>query len=314
VTGYSVRRWFKRFWLSAWPLLSFLVFASLAVVRSLPGDHARAAVAAPILLAVPGSLTLGAVFSPRSRPQGAVFVCYAALLSAIWTVFASLALYARGVSITAANTYWCLLVVTAVLAIVAETRLWLGREGTGRRAAPKLAAADPDRSEAEALYTETAGRKASGFYGILAVVAGVSLVAGGLYAYDHLPHPAPTGYTWMAWTSPQVKGNVAVDSTGVDLHFQIVHHQPDTTAFRLTAAWLGSPPQLLTKPLTFSIGPDQTFRGTLFVPALPDGCTYRIVMALTATKYIDPLTKKPQTWSIDADVRDPSKSTKTCKS
>jgi hypothetical protein len=313
VTGHGALRRFKRLWLSAWPLWSYVTFGSLAVVRSLPPGDARAAVAAPILLMVPGSLTLGAVFSQRGRPQGAAFVCYAALLSAVWTVFASLALYVRGVSITADNTYWCLLIVTAVLAIVAEARLILGGQGTGRRAAPKLDAVDPDRSGAEANYAETPAARGSGFYGILAVVAGVSLLTGGLYAYDHLPRPAPIGYTWMAWTGPQVKGDIAVDSTGTDLHFQIFHRQSDTTTFRLTAVWLGNPSQPLAKPLTFSIGPNHTFRGTLFVPPLPDGCTYRIVVALTAAQQMDPLTKKPQSWSIDTDVHDPSKSTKTCK-
>jgi hypothetical protein len=55
------------------------------------------------------------------------------------------------------------------------------------------------------------------------------------------------------------------------------------------------------------IGPDQTFQGALFVPPLPDGCTYRIVITLTAAQRAD-----PQTWSINADVHDPGKSTKTC--
>ena len=141
----------------------------------------------------------------------------------------------------------------------------------------------------------------------------MSLLAGGLYAYDHLPHPAPAGYTWMAWTGPPIKGDIAIGSAGTKLGFQIVHHQSDTTTFKLSAAWLGSTSRPLAKPLTFSIGPNQTFRGALFVPPLPDGCTYRIVVALTAARQIDPLTKKPQTWSINADVHDPSKSSKTCK-
>ena len=53
-------------------------------MRLLPEGYARAAVAAPILLIVPGSLMLGAVFNQRRRPQGVVFVSYAALLSAVW--------------------------------------------------------------------------------------------------------------------------------------------------------------------------------------------------------------------------------------
>ena len=86
----------KSLWLSTWPLWTLLVFASLAAVRLLPWGYARAAVAAPILLIIPGSLTLGAVFNQRHRPRGLIFVCYAALLSAIWSAFASLTLYVDG--------------------------------------------------------------------------------------------------------------------------------------------------------------------------------------------------------------------------
>lgn len=126
-------RRFKPLWLLAWPVWILLVFASLATARLLPAGYIRAAVAAPILLMVPGSLTLGAIFSQRRRPQGMVFVCYAAVLSAVWSAFASLTLYVLGVPITANGTYWCLLAVSAVLAIVAEARLLLGRpEGSHR--------------------------------------------------------------------------------------------------------------------------------------------------------------------------------------
>ena len=40
------------------------------------------------------------------------------------------------------------------------------------------------------------------------------------------------------------------------------------------------------------IGPNQTFHGTLFVPPLSNGCTYRIVVTLTTAPQIDPLTKR----------------------
>src|ERR1039458_9711753 len=53
---------FKSLWLSTWPLWALLVFAVLAVVRLLPGGYGRTAASAPILLMVPGSLTLGAIF------------------------------------------------------------------------------------------------------------------------------------------------------------------------------------------------------------------------------------------------------------
>jgi hypothetical protein len=286
------------------------VFASLAAVRLVPEDDARAVIAAPILLLVPGSLTLGAVFSQRTRPRGTAFLCYAALLGAVWSGFASLALYVGGVSITAATTYGCLLIFSTVLAIAAESRLLFGGTGTGRRVAGQTEILDPDLSEAEVRDAETppAARRGRGaYYGVLAVVAGVSLLVGGLYAYEHLPHPAPVGYTWIAWTGPQVNGPIKIASAGTDLHFQIVHHQRGSTTFRLSASWLGNPPRTLAKSLTVRIGPDQTFQGSLFVPPLPDDCTYRIVVTLATTRPID-----PQTWSINADVHDPSKPQKTC--
>ena len=304
----GVSRRLKPLWLSAWPMWALFMFASLAATRLLPGGYARAAVAAPILLMVPGSLTLGAVFSQRNRPRGIAFVCYAALLSAVWVAFASLTLYVRGVLITADNTYWCLFIVAAVLAIVAEARLVLGRQGRGRRVARKPEALDLDLSDGDT----SAADKGASYYAILAVVAGVSLLVGGLYVYDHLPKPVPTGYTWIAWTD-SIKGVIAVGSAGTELRFQIVHRQSDTAHFRLGAAWLGTPSRALATPHALSIGPNETFRGTLFVPALPDGCTYRIVVTLTAAQQIDPLTQKPKTWSINADVHNPDKSPRTCK-
>jgi hypothetical protein len=43
-----------------------------------------------------------------------------------------------------------------------------------------------------------------------------------------------------------------------------------------------------------------------------NGCSYRIVLALTV-RQIDPHTKTRQEWSINADVRAPGKSMKTCQ-
>jgi hypothetical protein len=301
-------------WQSAWPLWAVIIFAGLAVARWLPAGYARATVAAPILLLVPGSVTLGAVFSRRHRPQGMAFICFAALLGAVWSAFTALALYALGLLITADSTYWSLLIVSAALAVIAQARLVLARQGTGRRVAhrpegpedPDLPGAESDQSQAPAV-----ARRAR-YYASLAIVTGVSLLCGGLYAYDHLPHPAPVGYTWMAWTGPQINGDIAVGPDGTTLRFEIVHHQSDRAGFQLTAAWLGTQSRPMAKPVTLSIGPDQTFRGTLVVPPLPNGCTYRVVVALTATRQTDPLTKKPQTWSINADVHDPSKALTTC--
>jgi hypothetical protein len=304
----------KSLWAASWPWWLLMVFASLAVVRWLPGGDVRATVAAPILLMIPGSLTLGAAFRAGSRPYGAAFVCSAALLSVIWAVFASLILYALDVRITFGSTYVCLLAVSAALAVLTQAQYLFGRPGRGRRGAPKPEIVDPDLSEAElrsARRREVAGRPA--YYGIAAVVAGAALLGGGLYAYERLPHPVPVGYTWMAWTGPHISGPVAVGSAGTDLRFQIVHHQSGTAIFRLSAMWLGSPPRVLANPLTVRIGPDRTFQGTLFIPPLRDGCTYRIVVALTTAPQIDPLIKQTQSWSINADVYEPGKSSKTCK-
>lgn len=306
MTADGALRRLKLLWLSAWPLWALVVFASLAVVRLLPAGYARAVVAAPVLLLVPGSLTLGAAFSQRRRPQGVVFVCYTALLSAAWSAFASLALYVLHVLITSDSTFWCLLIISTVLATVAEARLMLGR-GVGRRAAVKPETLDPDLFDAEADEVETSAAGKGSYYAVVAFVAGVSLLAGGLYAYDRLPHPAPTGYTWLAWTRSPIKGDIDVSSTGTRLGFQIMHHQSNTATFRLSAAWLGSRSRPLAKPLTLSMGPNRTFRGSLFIPPLPDGCTYRIVVVLTAARQIDRLTEDQQTWSINADVHDPRK-------
>jgi hypothetical protein len=304
----------RRLWLSGWLLWALLIFASLAAARLLPGGYVRAAVAAPIAGLVPGSLTLGAVFSERGRPRGTVFVCYAALLSAVWSVFASLALYVLKVAITAGSTYWCLLVISAVLAAVAQARLWHWPARGGRWAARRLAAAGPDRPDAGADGTGTpAAVRAGGYQAIVALVAGLSLLGGGAYAYDHLSHQASADYTWMAWTGPPVKGVIAIGSGGTTLPFQVVRRQPGTASFRLTATWLGNPSQLLAGPLTMTIGANQTVRGTLVVPPPPDGCTYRIVVTLTATRQADPLTRPRQTWSLNADVDDPGKSRKACQ-
>ena len=200
MTG-NITRSVKLLWLSAWPLWALFIFTSLAVVRFLPAGYARAIVAAPIVLVVPGSLTLGAVFAPRRRPQGTEFVCYATLLSAVWSAFASLGLYACGVLITADSTYLCLLAVSVVLAIAAEARFVFERQGGGRRVAPKLEPADPDISVAEAADADMQpALKGPSYYAIVAAVAGTSLLLGGWYAYDRLPRPTQSGYTSMAWT------------------------------------------------------------------------------------------------------------------
>jgi hypothetical protein len=284
-----------------------LLFASLPVALLLPAGYARAVVAAPVALMAPGSVTLGAVFRPPRRPAGAAFVCWAALLSVSWSVFASLALAAAHVKITAASTYLCLLALTAALTIAAV------RGMLRPRGVRDPEAADPGWSRDTADQPDKAPAGRGSYQAIAAALAGVVLLAGGAYAWDHLPHPAPVGYTQLAWTGPAVTGARPVGSAGVTLPFQIVHREPDTAAFQISADWLSSPPQSLAAPLKVTIGPNRTFRGTLFVPPLPGGCTYRIVVTLAGPRGAGQTANEQRTWSINVDVRGPGKPQKTCR-
>jgi hypothetical protein len=301
-------------WLSAWPLWSLVLLACLVFIQSLPEGYGRALVAAPILLMVPGSLTLGAVFSQRVRPQGAAFVACSALLSLLCLAFASLALYVSHVLITAISAYWCVLLISAVLAIASETRVLFG-QGKGRRAAGNPRSLDSDMSGTEDDEVEmTSGARRGAIYHVVAAaILGGGLLAGGLLTYNHLPRPAPKGYTWIAWTGPPMRGPVPVGPGGTKLGFRVVHHQTGTATFRLSAVWLGRFSRPLASSIVLNIGPDKTFRGALFVPPLPDGCTYRIVVALSAVRKTDRSNNVLKSWSINADVHDPSQSLKKCK-
>jgi len=298
-------------WRWAWPCCALLLFAALAAVRWIPAGYIRAAVAVPVVLLVPGSLTLGAIYGVRRRPQGAVFVCLAALLGVAWAAFGPLILYVSGVLITADTTYLCLLAVCAVLAVLAQARILIKRPAESGQVPLPSGPADADLPDAQ---TNTPEMSAPGsrYAAIAAIIGGLGLLAGGAYAIDHLPHPAPAGYTWIAWTGPKVTGAVSISPAGTTLPFQIIHQQPDTAAFRLEAQWVGTRSRLMAGPLAVTIGPDRTFSGHLYVPPLRNGCTYRIVLTLTATQPAANPADDPQTWSINADVRDPAKSTKTC--
>jgi hypothetical protein len=272
-------------------------------------------VAAPILLIVPGSLTLQAALGRRWRPQGVNFTCGAALLSVLWSAFASLALYILHVLITAYSTYLCLLAICTVLAIMAQTRLLLDRPDTGHRAASRAEAADLNESNASVManssdlwdtQTEDVDPPSvltRAAYAVAAVVVGGSLLTGGALAYTHVSHPATTGYTQIAWTGSSITGDITVGSSGAKLPFEIVHQQSDTTVFRLSAAWMGASTEPLAPPVTLRIGPRKTVHGVLTIPAPPGGCIYHIVVTLAAPGLIDPLTKRLQTWSINIDVR-----------
>lgn len=302
----------RALWLSAWPLWTLIVVAGLAFVPLLPWTGLRAVVGVPVLLLAPGSLAIGAIFSQRQRPRGEMFIFYASLVGIVCTGLASLALYVLHILITADSTYWCLLLISVVFAVTAEGRLVLGA-GRGRRVAGKSAVLDADLSDTEAEDAEIWSGEGAGWYWLVALVAGVCLLIGGVFTYEKLPHSAPVGYTWLAWTGPPIKSYVAVGSRGTKLGFQINHHEPGTSAFRLSAEWLSSPSRPLATPVAVNIGPNKVYRAAILIPPLPNGCTYRIVVSLTALHQIDPHTKEPQTWSINVDVRDPRRSSKACK-
>jgi hypothetical protein len=307
-----------RIWQSAWPCCALLLFAGLAAVRLVPAGYLRAAVAVPVLLLVPGSLTLGAIFGVHRRPRGTAFICLAALLGVAWAAFAPLVLYVSGVLITAASTYLCLLAVSAVLAALAQARILIEPPGARRRARNQIGPADPadpaDPDHPGTAQPGTARTPAanSRYQAIAAVIGGLALLAGGVYAIDHLPRPAPAGYTWIAWTWPNVTGTVYISPAGMVLPFEIVHQQPGTAAFELEAEWLGTPPRRMAGPLALTVGPDRTFHGTLFIPPLRTGCTYRVVVKLTAVQPAGTPARDRRTWSINTDVRNPGGSLATC--
>jgi hypothetical protein len=290
-------------WLSTWPLLALVLLACVAAARWVPAGYARAMVAAPILLMVPGSLTLGAVFGGDSRLRAVAFTCYSVLLSAIWFGFASLALYLLGVQITTDRMYWSLLVICAALAAIAQTR--------PERRQPKASLL---AAGSECLNPDPPGPQglAAPFYIIGAVAAGLSLLAGAVYVQARLSHPAPAGYTWMAWEHPRGKNDFTIGHAGTKLPFTIARRQAGLTKFRLSAAWQGRPSGSLAKPMALTLSPNQTFHAALFVPSLPHGCIYRVVITLTATRQLDPFSRRPQSWSINALVHAPGVPRKMC--
>jgi hypothetical protein len=293
-------------WPAAWPCYLFLAFAALALAAVVPGGPPRAIVAAPILLGVPGALTLGAV-QARSSVDIVAFGGLAAVVSALWLAFAALLLTAVQIRITAGSAYACLLLACAVLAIVAQLRIHRGcRETTAReRGSPAavrpLAGASP-RAATDVLSPpdEHSGSPARGArYALVAVVAGAALLAGAAYAYARAPHPAPDGYTWLAWTGQRTAGVITVGPGGRTLSFQIGHQRPGTAEFRLVAGWTGGGKQhALAPPRIVRLGAGQTIQASLAIPRPPGACAYRVVVTLTELGGAH-----RQTWSINADVR-----------
>ena len=147
---------------------------------------------------------------------------------------------------------------------------------------------------------------------MVAIVAGVSVLIGGTYFYEHLSSPPSTGYTQLAWTSTRENSAIAVGPAGTRLFFQIDHRQHNQASFKLSAAWEGSSARPIAKPLILSIGPNKTLRGELVVPAPPGRCTYRVVLTLTEINQVDPLTKQQPSWSINADIHGSGKSRSIC--
>jgi hypothetical protein len=280
-------------WRAAWPCYLLAAFAALALDGGLPAGPARAVFAVPVLLLVPGALTLGAVMpsgpgrtAPGRSFEPATFCCLAAVLSVLWLAFAALLLNVARVAIGAHSEYLCLLAVCVALAAVAQRRL--------RRAAP------PAEADVLGILAEDAARgRRAGWYPLVAVTAGLLLLAGGAYGNARTPQPAPAGYTWLAWTGAKTGGVLTVGPSGRALTFQIKHQQRGTAEFRLTAVWIGNGRRHpLASPVTVRIGQDMTFHGTLSVPRLPGGCAYRVQLTLTELAAARPLTL-----SINADVR-----------
>jgi hypothetical protein len=274
-------------WSAVWPGYLLAAFAALSLVLLMPGGPARAIVALPILLGVPGALTLGAV-QARRFVDAAAYGGLAGVLSVIWLVFAALMLNAIHVRIAAVSMYACLLIMCVILAAVAQWRLL--RQGSAAPAADVLSATG-----------EQGGLPRRGpWYAAVAVLAGAALLGGGALAYAQGPHPAPTGYTWLAWIGERPDKVLLVGQSGLTLPVQIEHEQPGTETFRLTAGWSSATGRhhVLAKPLTVTAGQDTTLTEHLTIPRPPGGCVYRVTVTLTEVGVAH-----PRSWSVNADVQ-----------
>jgi O-antigen/teichoic acid export membrane protein len=297
--------------LAAWPILAFVVFAALAVAHRLPTGYVRAAAVLPIILLVPGALAVCAIFGQRRRPLGVVFTGYAMLLSVALLAFVSLGLYMLHILITATSTYWALLVVCSIFAVVAESRLlsesrtsdWVnGTTGNS-----------PNEGFRNGSNSAPSGEKGRPLVVLGGTIAGLILLFGGVYYYEHVPHPASPGYTELAWTNAGQRDTVAVGPAGTTLKFEVISQQSTRTRFRLTAEWEGAAlARRLAAPITFSMGPNVTYNGSLFVPPPADGCMYRVVVSMVAIGQMDPLTGHQASWSINANVHKQGSSGNAC--
>jgi hypothetical protein len=280
-------------WSDAWPWYLLAAFAALALTLVVPGGPARAILAVPVLLGVPGALTLGAAQARRSV-DAVAFGGLAVMLSALWLAFAALILTVLQVQITGVSVYACLLLVCCVLAAGARRQL--------RRRAADEDAMLPGREPADVLCVPDeigASPKRAAWYAVGGVLAGAALLGGGAFAYVSAPHQAPVGYTWLAWSGAKANGVIAVGPHGIKLPFGITHEQPGATEYRLTANWTGGgKAHALTAPQTVRVGGSKTVWSSLSIPQPPGTCAYRVVVTLTELG-----TAHPQSWSINADVR-----------
>jgi hypothetical protein len=277
-------------WQQAWPSHLLVIFAALGLAPILPAGFARGCLALPILLFVPGALALGALRARRSY-DAVGFGALAAVLSMVLLAFAALVLNAAQVAIRATTVYACLLVVCAMLAAVAQRRL--RRLGRGLD--------EPAVTDVLVLPAQPVGRRRGSAtrYAVAALAAGGALLVGAVYGYARAPHPAPVGYTWLAWTGPQDKGIISVGPSGLTLPFQIRHEQPVAAKFRLAADWtVGGRQRPIAKPMTVRVGADKTVTGRLAIAQPPGGCAYRVMLSLTEL-----IGAHAQTWTINADVR-----------
>jgi hypothetical protein len=309
-------------WLRVWPAWVDAIFPLLILARLLPVGYLRAVLALPIVLMVPGSLTLGAVFGRHRSAEAPILVAYAALLGVIWLIFISLAMYVAGVKITAVHAFWSLFAASTVAAIIAQVRILVEPDPASTEpdpalddAGPALDEPDPAHERAGQVPATAAGADAPDddtsqpgaqqrraiYYSVGAIAVGLSILAASVYTWDHIGHPAPAGYTAIAWTGVRNNGVVAIGRGGKDLTFKIIHRQPDTGAYSLEAGFVGQPPRVIAGPLPLRAGPDKTLAGRLHVPSLDTGCTYRLIVTLTAQQP-HAAHAHARSWSINLNV------------